>query len=422
MEDGSLARFLEGVEVEEIPGEVSREYEVARIISEWQGKGPAIVFRIRGLRQMSASNLIDTRSKLYNALGVGNDIEAYNKLLQAQKGGGDLAWEGAPKLVEAPEGLLSLPAAKFYEGEGGLYVSSSIFIACRGGICNSSIHRMMVVDRGEARVRIVPRHLYKLYKDAVDSGEDLPVTIIIGVNPVIMLASALTPPLGIFELGIAARLLGGLRVYESPLHGNPVPVGAAAVVEGRLTRRLGDEGPYVDALMTYDRVRKQPVLVVDRVYLNPDELTHVILSGGLEHVMLMGFPREAQIWDSVSRVVPRVYKVRLTPSSGGWLHAVVSIEKNHDGDGKNAIMAAFSGHPSLKHVVVVDGDIDPDDPAQVEWAIATRFQADKDLVLIRNARGSTLDPSADNGLTSKMGIDATVPISRRSMFRRGRIP
>ncbi|MEM4962262.1 MAG: UbiD family decarboxylase, partial [Acidilobaceae archaeon] len=112
----------------------------------------------------------------------------------------------------------------------------------------------------------------------------------------------------------------------------------------------------------------------------------------------------------------------LTPASGGWLHAVISIDKRHEGDGKNAILAAFAAHPSLKHVVVVNSDIDPDDLGQVEWAIATRFQADKDLIIIRNVRGSTLDPSSKDGLTAKMGLDATKPINAGLEFERGRIP
>jgi UbiD family decarboxylase len=105
-----------------------------------------------------------------------------------------------------------------------------------------------------------------------------------------------------------------------------------------------------------------------------------------------------------------------------WLHAVVSITKNHDGDGKTAGMAALSAHPSLKHVIVVDDDIDPDNMVEVEWAIATRLQADRGLVVVPYARGSTLDPSAREGITTKLIIDATVPVSERSKYVRPRIP
>jgi UbiD family decarboxylase len=120
------------------------------------------------------------------------------------------------------------------------------------------------------------------------------------------------------------------------------------------------------------------------------------------------------IWESVSKVVPKVKAVNLTEGGCSWLHAVVSIDKLVDGDAKNALTATFSAHPSLKHAVVVDTDIDVYDPNKVEWAIATRFQANEDLIIIPQARGSTLDPSADQetGLTTKAGIDATRPLTK----------
>ncbi|PWV36942.1 MAG: hypothetical protein DJ555_04645 [Desulfurococcaceae archaeon] len=114
--------------------------------------------------------------------------------------------------------------------------------------------------------------------------------------------------------------------------------------------------------------------------------------------------------------------MRLTRASGGWLHALISIEKSVDGDSKNAILAAFAAHPSLKIVTVVDGDIDIDNPEEVEWAIATRLQASRGIVIIKEARLSSLDPSARNGIGDKLGIDATVPIGERHRYRRARIP
>ena len=421
MGDASLSRYLSTLEVERISRVLPREYEPTRLILERQGRGPALVFRVQGSLQEAAANILDTREKLYRALRVSNDEEAYRKLLSAMNNPAEVKIGGSERMAEAPNGLYDLPIIKFYEGEGGYYISSGVFVACTD-FCNASIHRIMVVDRREARVRIVPRHLWVMYTSKAKKGERLPVTIFMGAHPLVVLSAALSPKLGVFELGIAAKLLEGLEFVESPLHGNPIPRGVSTVIEGWLMPEMADEGPYVDALMTYDKVRKQPILKVERVYYNKDEPTHVIVGGGLEHTLLMGFPREASIWESVSRVVPRVRKVRLTSPGGGWLHAVISIEKGHEGDGKNAIMAAFAGHPSLKHVVVVDSDIDPDKPELVEWAIATRFQADRDLVLIRNARGSTLDPSSRDGLTSKMGIDATKPLNAGMEYERGRLP
>ena len=399
-----------------------RDYGASRLLAERQGCGPALLFKVEGSELESAGNVVDTRGKLYRALQAGSDEEAYKALLEAMSSPQPLKMVGAPRLREASRGLLSLPAVKFYEGEAGWYLSASIYIACYEGVCNASIHRTLVRGEREAVARIVPRHLWSLYRKARARGEDLPVTIVLGVHPAVLLAAASSPRLGVFEVEVASRLMGGLEAYESPIHGNPVPFGAGAIVEAWVTGIMVEEGPYVDALLTYDRVRKQPLIKVEKVYLDPDGIGHVILGGGLEHAILMGFPREAAIWDAVSKVVPRVRKVRLTPASGGWLHAVISIEKQHEGDGKSAIMAAFAAHPSLKHVVVVDSDVDPDNPWEVEWAIATRFQADRDLVLIRNARGSTLDPSSQDGLTSKVGIDATKPLEAGPGYKRGVIP
>jgi UbiD family decarboxylase len=417
-----MLEFLDVVDVERIGGTLSRDFEVARIIREWQGRGPVIVYRVEGCPQDSASNLLDLKFKLYKALGVGSDEEAYLKILDAMSSPARPSVVGAPRLREAEGGLMEVPAARFYEKEAGLYLSSAIFIACYDGVCNASIHRILVKDKRVGVVRVVPRHLWELYLRAKSRGQDLPVSVVIGVHPAIMVAAASSPRFGVFEVDVASKLLGNLWVYESPVHGNPVPLGSAVVIEGLLSRDMAEEGPYVDVIGTYDKVRNQPVLKVLKVYLDVNELTHVILSGGLEASLLIGFTREAAIWEAVSKVVARVHKVRLTPASGGWLHAIISIDKRHEGDAKNAIMAAFAAHPSLKYVIVVDSDIDPDDPSQVEWAIATRFQADEDLVIVRNVRGSTLDPSSRDGLTAKMGIDATKPLNAGMEYEKPRIP
>ena len=139
----------------------------------------------------------------------------------------------------------------------------------------------------------------------------------------------------------------------------------------------------------------------------------------------MGLPHEAMIWEAVSKVVPKVKSVNLSIGGCGWLHAIVSIDKIMDGDAKNALAATFGAHPSLKHAVVVDSDIDVFNSSEVEWAVATRFQANEDMIIMQNARGSTLDPSAnqETGLTTKVGIDATRPLTKpREKFELAKIP
>jgi UbiD family decarboxylase len=181
----------------------------------------------------------------------------------------------------------------------------------------------------------------------------------------------------------------------------------------------------VDVTGTCDIQRKQPVVEVVGVMHRGEYVYEGLLPSGAEHRLLMGLPHEVLIWESVSKVVPKVYAINLSVGGNGWLHAFISVEKQLDGDGKNALLAAFAAHPSLKHAVVVDSDINVFDASEVEWAIATRFQASEDLIIIENVRGSTLDSSADQetGLTSKMGVDATKPFTKpKEKFDRARIP
>jgi UbiD family decarboxylase len=141
-------------------------------------------------------------------------------------------------------------------------------------------------------------------------------------------------------------------------------------------------------------------------------------------MLLMGMPPEVRIWEYCMNVVPTVKGVNMTLGGNGWLHCVVAFDKVREGDPKNILMAIFAAHPSLKHAVVVDSDIDPYNMQEVEWAIATRFKGDEDLLVIPNTRVSSLDPTADQQqeLGCKVGFDATRPLSKpKEKFMKGEI-
>ena len=172
------------------------------------------------------------------------------------------------------------------------------------------------------------------------------------------------------------------------------------------------------------QVRKQRVIEINCVTMRRDPIFQQILPGGSEHRFLMGTPREAAIFKEVSKVC-NVLDVRLTNGGCNWLHCAIKIRKRQEGDGRKAIEAAFKAHRSLKHVMVVDEDIDISNPSEVEWALATRTQLDKDLILKPGELGSSLDPSADQVTrrTCKAGVDATIPLNRdRGKFMRAKIP
>ncbi len=392
-------------------GELKTEYEPTRRI--YENRSRLVFFTVEGSPYTCYSNILVERKDLYHLLGVNSDVEAYEKILWAVENPAGIERVDFNEYYKPVDNTLyDIPFIKYYREDRGYYLTSSIIVSCIGEVCNASFHRMMRLNESEAAVRIVPRHLKKIVESYHNEGLDAPAVVLLGLHPLYEIAAATSPPYGVYEFSIASRLLGDNLYAYTPIHGIPIPPYAGIVLEGVITREKAREGPFVDILRIPDRVREEPVFRVERIYVNRyrNPLIHAIVAGLDEHLLLMGFPREPLIYDSIRRVTPGVRGVRLTRGSGGWLHAVVSIHKTRRGEGVNAGFAVLTGHPSVKHVVVVDDDIDIDDPLMIEWAIATRVRGGEDIHIIRNARGSTLDPRGRDGVGDKVVVDATKPL------------
>ncbi|MBN1236484.1 MAG: UbiD family decarboxylase, partial [Methanotrichaceae archaeon] len=192
---------------------------------------------------------------------------------------------------------------------------------------------------------------------------------------------------------------------------------AEIVLEGYISGERASEGPFVDITGTCDLIRQEPVIRLTRMMTREDFIYHALLPAGGEHKMLMGVPYEPLIYKAVSKVA-KVKDVILTEGGCNYFHAVVQIEKETEEDAKKAIEATMQAHGSLKHVLVVDTDIDIYDPRDLEFAVATRMRGDEDLVIHPNVRGSTLDPRSREGITTKVGVDATARLDRLWKFQR----
>ncbi|MEM2937069.1 MAG: UbiD family decarboxylase [Candidatus Bathyarchaeia archaeon] len=431
----SLRSFLEQMEAKgevlHIKDEVSTNFEISYIMKSFDNEGPILLFEnVEDSETKIVANVCGTRKRICEALGVEQN-KLYQKLLEA--------WRSPkkPKIVEAEavkdmveeSDLFRIPVLTHFERDAGPYITSSVVHAksVDGTIENVSIHRLQVLDEKHLAIRLVPRHLYRLWQMAKEAEVDLDVAISVGVHPAVMLAASSPLPFGVCEFDVANALLNdSLCLTKCKYVDAYAPADAELVLEGRISAtKEVVEGPLVDITGTYDVARKQPIVEVVNVMHREDYIYQALLPSGAEHKLLMGLPREASIYEAVSKVVPRVHSVNLSVGGSGWLHAIISIEKQLDGDGKNALLAAFAAHPSLKHAVVVDSDIDVFNVTDVEWAIATRFQACEDLLVIENVRGSTLDSSADQetGMTTKMGVDATRPLTKpKEKFERAKIP
>ena len=418
-----------GADVRRLAGHIDSDTrDVTRALMEDQ-EATVLFEDLNGGR--AAGNLFSTREKIANALGVPKD-GIVGHLADA------ISSPKRCEVVDHPEfracggepRLMSLPVPKYFPEDGGRYITAGVIVAELDGKKNVSFHRMMLMDDRRIAVRLVPRHLFTLFKESKAAGKELKVSICVGACAEVLLAAATSMDFGADELEVASAM--HLKGHGTPLkvgrcdNGILVPAECDYVMEARITLAETKEGPFVDITGTYDFERQQPVIEVDRVWTRRDPIFHLVLPGGYEHYMLMGLPREPMILRTVRQAVPRVRNVRLTEGGCCWLNGVVSISKNKEGDGVNAIMAAFTGHPSMKQVIVVDDDIDIFDDRQVEWAVATRMQADR-ILMIPGAAGSSLDPSSHGKTTWKVGYDATIPMgsdmslySRASLERSGR--
>ncbi len=329
------------------------------------------------------------------------------------------------EMVMQPVDLLRIPFLTHYAGDAGPYATAAIAIVNDPDTGpNVSFHRCLRLDSTRLAARIVERRGTDTALKKAPT--DLPVAICIGLPLHVLLAASMAPDPGVDELAIA-HALAPTPVVTCLTNDLRVPAEAEFVLEGRITHRTVAEGPFVDLTETWDIVRQQPVIEIDCITHRRDAIYHALLPGMLEHKMLMGMPKEPSIFAAVNEVC-RCLNVSITPGGTSWLHAVVQIDKQHPDDGRKAAEAAFRGHGSLKHVVVVDADVDIYDLHDVEWAIATRFQADKDLMVWENQPSSSLDPSATHvpgqkSRSAKMGLDATIPWDRpRSDFVRVELP
>jgi len=404
-------------------GEASVKFQMASIENSTDD---SVLVTAKETGSKVVSNIANSNRKV--ALALGCDIDKVHTTFMSAVEKPSPIFLKEFKGYKNIKSLKEIPVVTHFEKDLGPYITSSIVIAKNpeNGLLNASVHRIRVIDDARGVIRMVEgRHLHSFFTASRQLSQDLPVVIAIGVHPAVELSAAYQAPYGAFELEIANSMLKGkLEVMKSPTFGLPVPE-AEYIIEAEISKEQTDLDMMTEILGNYDFTRKQPVLNVKSMFSKESPIYWDVLPGGSEHKWLMGFPVESKINKFLKDVVPSTKRVVLTEGGSKWLHAVIQISKKLDGEPANAIIAAFAAHPSLKMAIVVDDDIDPENMKEVEFAIATRFQASRGLLVIHNAKGSSLDPSSDQKklLTDKVGIDATVPLeSSREKYERSRIP
>mgnify|MGYP000994328745 FL=1 len=422
-----MREFLKTLEKDYDTIKIEEEVSVNLEAAEFMKKNPKDTIVMENIRESDikvVSGLCNTREKIARALNT--DIPGITqRIMEAISNplplGECKSVQDTFTVSEAAD-LSKLPILTYYPRDGGPYITSGVIIAKdpETGVRNASIHRMLVLGKDKLTARIVPRHLYTYHQRAEALDQPLELAIAIGLHPATLLATTTSVPINVDELEVANNFhQGKMNLVKCETVDIEVPE-CEILLEGRMMpHERAEEGPFVDLTDTYDVVRMEPVIELDRMHYRHDSLYHAIMPAGFEHKLLQGLPQEPRIFSSVQNTVPTVKNVALTEGGCCWLHAAVSIQKQTQGDGKNVIMAALAAHPSLKHCVVVDEDVDIFDAEDVEYAIATRVKGNEDILIVPGARGSSLDPCAkSDGTTTKVGVDATKPLDKLEKFER----
>lgn len=406
-------------------------HEIAAVAHKLDGRQATFFPRPDGAHAIPViSGIVSDRGWMAEALGVAQD-ELLARFQHAASN--PIPWKEvgdapAQEVVHTQIDLLrQLPIPTHNEHDSGAYITAGLLISRspETGIQNVAIHRCQISGKNRIGVLLLPRHTDHYYRMAEKDGKPLQMAIAIGVDPATLLSSQAIVPVDHDELEIAGALHGQpLEVVKCTTNEVRVPAQAEIVIEGRLlAEEREEEGPFGEFPQYYGERARRHVIEVDAITHRRDAVFHTIVGGGLEHLLLGAIPREATILNELQRSFPGVRDVHLALGGVGRYHLYVKLDKRQNGEGKNVILGAFAAHYDIKHVVVVDTDVDIHDPQEVEWAVATRFQADRDLVVIGNSQGSKLDPSTDDGVGAKMGLDATIPVDAPEMkYKRIRIP
>lgn len=429
-----LTRLEKQGELVRVRREVDRRFELSAVAKKLDG-GPAVLFEnVRGFSMPVVVGTEGTKDRVAGNLGVKRHelIDHFARAI-----GSPVPWTRVSdgpvkaKVIRPPFDIGTLlPVPHHYEKEPAPFITGGM-VAARdpdSGVLNASYQRMQVKSGTRCGMYIQFRHLMQIHQKNVAKGRPTEVAVICGMDTAVRLASATwgaNIPLDLDEFAIAGGLRGEpLEMVRCETVDVDVPADAEVVIEGViLPDVLEPEGPMAEFTGVYGSTEPKHVFEARCITMREDAIYHDILPFGSEHLLMLGLPYEGVLYRYVKAVIPGLHDVHITPGGCGKFLAALSMTKRHDGDAKNAILCAFGAIRDIKIVMVVDTDIDISNPKELQFAMATRVQGDRDIVMIPGTKGNELDPIQDvYDYITKIGIDATKPLARAERFELAKIP
>lgn len=437
-----LRSFLEQMrqerpdDIKTISKEIDPRFEITAIQQHLEDNGEYPLLLFENVKNLYgepsgfqvAINTFATRQKCALALDMPKDQWRMETSFEYAKRAANLIKPVVVKKEEAPckevimtgedVDLYKLPILTHHEMDGMPYLPDVVVGADPdNGVHNASHHRMLIAGKDESRIWMSPRHLWNYFMRAQEKGEPLPIAHVLGHHPCFFLGAESILSMDTDEYEVIGGLLNEpLRLVPSETYGDKlmVPADAEIIIEGEILPNCREpEGPFGEFTGYYGPQRWSPVVKIKAITHRKNPIYMNIAAGHPDTSILGGIAKEACLYEAVKTCVPGVKAVHLPISGTCRFHAYVSIKKRFEGEGKTAALAALPHHDIVKHVFVVDEDIDVFNDKEMLWALATRVQADQDVSIISGVRNGLLDPSNTvEGVGAKMIIDATKPINR----------
>ncbi len=428
----ALRRMQQAGRVDTFKHEVDTEFQIAGMMKKLDG-GPALLFpRVKGHTMPVLGNMLSCRENCEAAFGV--DYLGIRQFVARALGN-----PVAPVLVnnapvhenvhrEFDLGKI-LPILRHTDGDSGRFITAGIVIVKdpETGVYNASYHRLQVIGPQRTAIKLdFGRHLRAAYERAQKLGKPLPIAVCIGTDLAVHYTAATMGaqmPESADELAIAGGLRGEpLPVTKAITQDLHYPAGTEIVLEGMLLpSQTVREGPFGEFVGYLSPEGDAPIFEVTALAHRNNPVYFAINGVGRETIMLRKYVMEASLLKALQAATPIVKDVEMTAGGLHRFHAVIAVRKTsvqQEGLQRNAILAAFGTLKDLDLVIAVDDDINIQDPVDVEYALAMRMEASKDLFIIPGARTHEYVRKSNNGIRAKVGIDATVPFEERSRFER----